>query len=133
MMARMPELSLSDTSDRLKPSRLSISSWLRTRSVPPLFGLCANLVSSPPPDHCAGASSTPGPVPPVVGAAASLVAASSSSANPHSAAMASCSIWSFGWLMVATSPSLNDDLLEQHRVDAAGRNRSIDAACQLLL
>ena len=36
MIARMPELSLSETSARLKPSRLSISSWLRTRSAPPL-------------------------------------------------------------------------------------------------
>ena len=35
-MARMPELSLSETSARLKPSRLSISSWLRMRSAPPL-------------------------------------------------------------------------------------------------
>ena len=39
MIARMPELSLSDTSARLKPSRLSISSWLRMRSAPPLAGL----------------------------------------------------------------------------------------------
>ena len=77
----------------------------------------------------------PGPAPPAVGAAASAVAASGSSASPHSAAMASCSIWSFGWLMVglATSPSLDDDFLEQHRVDPARRDGDIDAARQLFL
>src|SRR5437764_59408 len=136
MIARMPELSLSDTSERLKPSRLSISSWLSTRSVPPLpllFG--ENLESSEgAADHCAAVVSTPGPAPPVVGAAASAVAASGSSASPHSAAMASCSIWSLDWLIFfSTSLSLNDDFLEQHGVDAGGRDRDVDAARQFLL
>src|SRR3954465_14942163 len=134
MIARMPELSLSDTSERLKPSRLSISSWLSTRSVPPLPEFCENLDSSEgAADHCAAVVSTPGPAPPAVGAAASAVAASGSSASPHSAAIASCSIWSLGWLMSAASRSLNDDFLEQPRVDAGGRDRGVDAARQLLL
>src|SRR4051812_40267029 len=125
MIARMPELSLSDTSERLKPSRLSISSWLSTRSVPPLPEFCENLESSEgAADHCAAVVSMPGPAPPVVGAAASAVAASGSSASPHSAAMASCSIWSLDWLLISSnSPSLNDDFLEQHGVDAGRRDR----------
>src|SRR5882724_1639066 len=135
MIARIPELSLSDTSERLKPSRLSISSWLSTRSVPPLpllFG--ENFESSEgAADHCAAVVSRPGPAPPVVGAAASAVAASGSSASPHSAAMASCSIWSLDWLIFLTSPSLNDDFLEQHGVDAGGRDRDVNAARQFLL
>src|ERR1043165_8188701 len=134
MIARMPELSLSDTSERLKPSRLSISSWLSTRSVPPLPTFCENLDSSEgTADHCAAVVSTPGPAPPVVGAAASAVAASGSSASPHSAAMASCSIWSLDWLMCPTSPSLNDNFLEQHSVDEGGCDRDVDAARQFLL
>src|SRR5882757_208210 len=136
MIARMPELSLSETSDRLKPSRLSISSWLSTRSVPPLPvpAPCENLDSSPGAvDHRSTVASRPGPAPPVVGAEASAVAASGSSASPHSAAMASCSIWSLDWLIFLTSPSLNDDFLEQHGVDAGGRDRDVDAPRQLLL
>ncbi len=36
MIARMPELSLSETSESEKPSSESISSWVRMRSAPPL-------------------------------------------------------------------------------------------------
>src|SRR5665213_95525 len=139
MIARMPELSLSETSDRLKPSRLSISSWLSTRSVPPLLP-CENFASSfGDADHCPLVFSMPGPAPPVVGADASAVAASGSSASPHSAAMASCSIWSFGWLMggtcfrCTTLPSLDDDFLEQHGVNAGRCDGDVDATRQCLL
>src|ERR1043166_5049774 len=134
MIARVAGFLFSDTSERLEPSRLSISSWLSTRSVPPFPVFCENLESSAgTADHCAAVVSTPGPAPPVVGAAASAVAASGSSASPHSAAMASCSIWSLDWLIFSTSPSLNDDFLEQHGVDAGGRDRDVDAARQFLL
>ena len=63
MIARMPELSLSETSARLKPSRLSISSWLRMRSAPPL-ALCMKLEpSSTMAAHCEAAASGLSPAP----------------------------------------------------------------------
>ena len=60
MMARMPELSLSEMSDSEKPSSESISSWVRTRSAPPLAAWM-KWPSSTMAAHCAAMASAPAP------------------------------------------------------------------------
>src|SRR5262245_10806799 len=154
MIARMPELSLSETSARLKPSRLSISSWVRMRSAPPL-ALCMKLEpSSTMAAHCEAAASVPSLALSTGAACCCAFAASASSASPHSAASASWSIWSLPRLMVhplvrakadraeslpvqsrqgSENASLDDDFLEQHRIDAVRTDRHIDAAGKLFL
>src|SRR5690242_1094786 len=127
MIARMPELSLIDTSVMLNPRRVSISSWFRMRSVPPLVGATNWLLSSIMAAHWAAISSLT--VSTGAAAAAAPSAGSDARASPHSAASAS---WST-WFAIALSPSLDHDFLEQHRVDLARRNRDIDPAGQLFL
>ena len=118
MIARMPELSLSDTSDEAEAEQ-AVDFVLVEHALGAALGVaCENLrVLDRRADHCAdGLLDAAGPAPPAVGAAASAVAASGSSASPHSAAIASCSIWSLGWLMIAlhrhwTTISLNSTAL----------------------
>src|SRR5229473_7320767 len=110
------------------------------RSAPPL----ADWMNWPPSStmacHCEAAASAPSPLSEAPSCWA--VAASASSARPHSAASASWSIWSLPrlmpWPVVRAKQrenfgSLDDDLLEQHCVDAARRDRRIDPARELLL
>src|SRR5262249_11693538 len=127
MIARMPELSVIDTSVMLKPRSVSISSWLRMRSARS-FGLDENeLVSSIIAAHWAAISSLTafsGPELPAPGPAAS-----SSTAPPLSPASAS---WSTFFSAMAT-PSLDDDFLEPHGVPLAGRDRDVDAPGELFL
>ena len=73
-------------------------------------------------DYCAAVVSTPGPAPPVAPAAASAVAASGSSASPRDGVLFDLV---FDWLIFSTSPSLNDDFLEQHGVDTGGRGETL--------
>src|SRR5215510_7059920 len=144
MIARMPELSLSETSATLKPRRPSISSCVSTRSAPLLLPLPKLGPSSTAAAHCWAAASCPSPA--LVPAAASVLAAPSASRlRPHSAANASWSTWSLPFAIAVTvlNPCvrvctcvrrlLHDDFLEQHGVDAAGRDRHIDPPGQLLL
>src|SRR5262245_21280361 len=128
MIARMPELSVIDTSVMLKPRSVSISSWLRMRSARS-FELGVNeLVSSIMAAHWAAISS----LTVSTGAAAdSGAAASSSRAAPHSAANASWSTCASA--AIVRPPSLDDDLLEQHGVHLAGRYRHVDPTGEFLL
>src|SRR5215472_9559403 len=127
MIARMPELSVIDTSVMLKPRSVSISSWLRMRSARS-FGLDENeLVSSIIAAHWAAISSLTASSGAALADSGAVV--SSSSAAPHSAASAS---WSTCFSAMAT-PSLDDDFLEQHGVHLAGRDRDVDAPGELFL
>src|SRR5262249_39108451 len=127
MIARMPELSLIDTSAMLKPRSVSISSWLRMRSARSFEFDENELVSSIMAAHWAAISSL------TVSSGAALAdsgaVVSSSRAAPHSAANAS---WST-CLSAMASPSLDDDFLEQHGVDLARRDRDVDAPGEFLL
>ena len=58
MIARMPELSLSEISVSEKPSSESISSWVRMRSAPP-FAAWMKWPSSTMVAHCAAMASAP--------------------------------------------------------------------------
>src|SRR4051812_38089129 len=128
MIARMPEFSLSVMSVRLKPRRLSISSWLRMRSAPPLLPAWTNCPpSSIMAAHWAAMSSSPAPS--ATGAMLSAappfgVTPWSARARPHSAARSS---WSSAMAVL-----LDDDFLEQHGVHLAGRDREVDAPRQFL-
>src|SRR5262249_46532469 len=135
MIARMPEFSLSVMSARLKPRRLSISSWFRMRSAPPLLPAWTNCPpSSIIAAHWAAMSSVPSPPPPSMAAPGSGrppplgAAPCSARARPHSAARSSWSSAISGGLAAL----LDDDFLEQHGVDLARRDRDIDAARQFL-
>src|SRR5690242_1284863 len=127
MIARMPELSLIDTSVMLNPRRVSISSWFRIRSVPP-FAVEANwLLSSIIAAHWAAISSLT--VSTGAAAAAAPSAGSEASASPHSAASAS---WST-WFAMVLSPSLDHDFLEQHAVHLARRDGRVHPPGELFL
>src|SRR5579863_7756601 len=157
MIARMPELSLSETSARLKPSSESISSWVRMRSAPPLAAWM-KWPSSTMAAQCAAIASEPlsGSAGGAVCASTSAAVCSASSATPHSAASASWSTWSLAipsarqsprislfrsaakrvepeWQAFADRASLNHDFLEQHGGDPVRRDRGVDAPRQLLL
>src|SRR6266849_1057856 len=130
MMARMPELSSRLTSPALKPSRLSISSCDRTRSPPFLPPPKSRLPSSTMAAHCSAMV----PESSLAAAASAACAGSSESSEAsHCAAMASWSTESFSAMIFRCAPSLNDDFLEQHRVDLAWRDRGIDPPGQLFL
>src|SRR3954470_3057378 len=130
MMARMPELSSTLTSVTLKPSRLSISSCDRTRS--PLFLPPPN--SRPPSSTMAAHCSAMVPESSLAAAACAACAGSSESSEAsHCAAMASWSTVSLPAMIFRSAPSLDDDFLEQHRVDLAWRDHGIDAPGQFLL
>src|SRR6267154_999103 len=127
MIARMPEFSLSVMSVRLKPRRLSISSWLRMRSAPPLFPAWTNCppssiiaahwaAMSSSAASAAGMAPAPAPAPPFG------VTPWSARARPHSAARSS---WSSAMAVL-----LDDDFLEQHGVHLAGCDREVDAPRQ---
>src|SRR5712671_7007119 len=129
MMARMPELSSRLTSPAEKPSRLSISSCDSTRS--PLF--LAPPKSRPPSSTMAAHCTAMVPEISLAAAASAACAGSSESSEAsHCAAMASWSTESFSAIF-RSAPSLNDDFLEQHRVDLAWRDRGIDSPGQLFL
>src|SRR5262249_48943107 len=147
MIARIPELSLRLMSDRLNPRRLSISSWFRMRSAPPLAACTNWLPSSIMAAHWAAISSLPsaGGAP---GMGAGAPSASASRARPHSAASASWStsaleaIGARPWFgarppraraAMAPASSLDQQLLEQDGVDARRLDRRVDAPGQLLL
>src|SRR5450631_239554 len=130
MMARMPELSSRLTSPTEKPSRLSISSCDRTRSPPFLPPPKSRLPSSTMAAHCSAM------VPDSSLAAADSAAAAGSSESSdasHCAAMASWSTASLPAMISSSVPSLNDDFLEQHRVDLARRERDVDPPGQFFL
>src|SRR5689334_4994836 len=105
MIARMPEVSRPSPSPPPKPSRLSISFWLRTRAVP----------TSPP---SAGLSSD----------IAAHSAASLSSSTAGSAILPPTP----SSLVRARRRSLHQHLLEEDIGDLGGRDRGVDAAQQLL-
>src|SRR5438034_7180145 len=129
MIARIPEWSSRLTSLAEKPSRLSISSCDSTRSPPPFL---------PPPNsrppsstiaaHCSAM------VPEIslaLAASAACTGSSESSEASHCAAMASWSTVSLSAMVFRSARSLNDDFLEQHRVDLAWRDGGIDPPGQL--
>src|SRR6478672_8807965 len=131
MIARMPECSSRLTSPAEKPSRLSISSCDSTRSPPPFL---PPPKSRPPSSTMAAHCSAM--VPEISLAAASSAAcagSSESSEASHCAAMASWSTGSLPAMIFRSVRSLDDDFLEQHRVDLAWRDRGIDPPGQLFL
>src|ERR1041385_6563389 len=130
MMARMPELSSRLTSPTEKPSRLSISSWDRTRSPPFLPPEKSRPPSSTIAAHCSAIA--PDSSFWAAGAAAGIGSSESSEAS-HWAAIASWSTWSLPAIASPALSSLNDDFLEQHGADLARGNRDIDAPRQLFL
>src|SRR5471032_2282836 len=130
MMARMPEWSSRLTSPTLKPSRLSISSCDSTRS--PLFlpPPKSRLPSSTMAAHCSAMV----PESSLAAAAAAASAGSSESSEAsHWAAMASWSSRGLPAMIFRSAPSLNDDFLEQHRVDLVWRDRRVDPPGQFFL
>src|SRR5216684_1792818 len=123
MIARMPECSSRLTSLAEKPSRLSISSCDSTRS--PLFLAPSN--SRPPSSTMAAHCSAMVPESSLAAAASAACAGSSESSEAsHCAAMASWSTESFSAMTFRSAPSLDDDFLEQHRIDLAWRDHDID-------
>src|SRR5580704_12309841 len=130
MMARMPEFSSRLTSPTVKPSRLSISSWLRTRSPPLLPPPKSRLPSSTMAAHCSAIDSVSS-----LAAAASAASAGSSESSEasHWAAMASWSTGSLPAMIVRSVSLLNHDFLEQHGADLDRRHRDIDPPRQFLL
>src|SRR2546429_5646279 len=132
MIARMPECSSRLTSPAEKPSRLSISSCDSTRSPPPPF--LPPPKSRPPSSTMAAHCSAMLPEISLSAAACAACAGSSESSEAsHCAAMASWSTKSLPAMIFRSAPSLNDDFLEQHRVDLAWRDHGIDAPGQFLL
>src|SRR6266849_9137899 len=130
MMARMPECSSRLTSPAEKPSRLSISSCDSTRSPP----LLPPSNSRPPSSTMAAHCSAMVPESSLAEAASAACAGSSESSEAsHCAAMASWSTESFSAMIFRSAPSLDDDFLEQHRVDLAWRDRGVDPPGQLFL
>src|SRR5258707_9278405 len=130
MMARMPECSSRLTSPAEKPSRLSISSCDSTRSPPFLPPPKSRLPSSTMAAHCSAMV----PESSLAAAASAACAGSSESSEAsHCAAMASWSTGSLPAMIFRSVPSLNDDFLEQHRVDLIWRNRGVDPPGQLFL
>src|ERR1700733_1127213 len=130
MMARMPELSSRLTSPTLKPSRLSISSCDRTRSPPFLPVPKSLLPSSTMAAHCRAMFSESSLD---AASAASLAGSAESSDASHCAAIASWSTGSLPAMFFRSTSSLNDDFLEQNRVDLVWRNRRVDAPRQIFL
>src|ERR1700704_3911321 len=130
MMARMPELSSGLTSPTLKPSRLSISSCDRTRSPPFLPPPKSRLPSSTMAAHCSA-------MVPESSLAAGAPGAFPGSPGFHGGFPLGCD----GILVVErvashdprSAPSLNDDFLEQHRVDLIWRDRRVDPPGQFFL
>src|SRR6266568_3358549 len=130
MMARMPELSSRLTSPTLKPSKLSISSCDSTRSPPFLPPPKSRPPSSTMAAHCSAMV----PESSLAAAACAACAGSSESSEAsHCAAMASWSTESLPAMIFRSAPSLDDDFLEQHRVDLAWRDHGIDPPGQFLL
>src|SRR5215813_5993769 len=139
MIARMPEFSLSVMSARLKPRRLSISSWFRMRSAPPLLLApgrtvrrprssppigrpCRRCLPPPPPSRRrrrrpAPASRRPSASRPARRAPGPIRLRDRLGLRP-------C------WFV--RRALLDDDFLEQHGVDLARRDRDVDAPRQLL-
>src|SRR6266404_4180600 len=132
MIARMPECSSRLTSPAEKPSRLSISSCDSTRSPPPPF--LPPPKSRPPSSTMAAHCSAMLPEISLSAAACAACAGSSESSEAsHCAAMASWSTESLPAMIFRSAPSLDDDFLEQHRVDLAWRDHRIDPPGQFLL
>src|SRR6266849_2361382 len=130
MMARMAELSSRLTSPTLNPSRLSISSCDSTRSPPFLPPPKSRLPSSTMAAHCSAMV----PESSLAEAASAACAGSSESSEAsHCAAMASWSTESLSAMIFRSAPSLDDDFLEQHRIDLARRDHGIDPPGQFLL
>src|SRR5690606_7169979 len=147
MIAWMPP-SASPSSATLKPSRVSISSWLRIRSAPlrpmassspsPIMADQRSAIStssavrspppasSPPPSIAAHSAARPSSPP---AAAPVAAAARRSSAEPPCGAP--LSVVSFS--AMAPGPLLNDDFLEQDPVDLVRPDGQVDATQQLLL
>ena len=129
MIARMPELSLSEISPSEKPRRLSISSWVRTRSAPPL---ALDMKLGAVVDHRR----------PLRGGRLAVGRASRQHRRarrrrrppapaPIRRPSASWSIWSFEFIL--SEAVTGRQFPEQHGVDAARRDRHIDPTRQLLL
>src|SRR3954451_19634037 len=130
MMARMPELSSRLTSPTEKPSRLSISSWERTRSPPFLPPPRSRPPSSTMAAHCSAIAPESSLS---AAASAAAIGSSESSEASHWAAIASWSTWSLPAIVSKPVPSLNDDFLEQHGADLIGRHRDVDPPRQFFL
>src|SRR6516162_1971517 len=130
MMARMPELSSRFTSPAVKPSRLSISSWKRTRSPPFLPPPKSRLPSSTMAAHCSAIDSVSSLA---LAASAAATGSSESSEASHWAAMASWSTGSLPAMILRSVSLLNHDFLEQHGADLDRRHRDVDPPRQFLL
>src|SRR6266700_1703667 len=112
------------------------------RSAPPLADWMKFEPSSTIAAHCEAAASDPSAAASAA-AACCPAAASASSASPHSAASASWLIWALCNMALGRARhdfmgswvkwSLDDDLLGQHRIDPARRDRQIDSAGQFFL
>src|SRR5215207_1476043 len=122
-MARMPPAPVAESSCSEKPTTWSISSWDRMRSAP-----ARSVESSPAPSsimvaHSAASDASPPSAPPAALTCPELCSA-------RAAAQSSSRAWSS---MSATALALlNDDFLEEHRVDFRRVDGDVDAAQQLL-
>src|SRR5688572_2939435 len=104
MMARMPVRSATSSSERSKPSRLSISSWFRIRSEP------------------ASASASP---PPPFGQASATSAAAGAAASTGSGAVSVSSAMGFTQTGARRRASVDQHLLDEDGVGAAGRDHQV--------